>query len=193
MPQHEHQRGVWLRDFARFKRQTAWKRVRRAGQQFIDNFRKELLRTNCDKEADIDKPLTVAMRLLLKRLGADVEDQLPVVQITDQNRHPADIAFTRGKTRWIVEIKTNLDFNSLGAAVLGAMAFRKDNPKTNFMLLCLYHKPKKGDLRQALDYCDLHEMIDSMIVLTRNGDGDDYYENFADRLNELVDIIEKIT
>jgi hypothetical protein len=129
------------------------------------------------------------------RTAVEFLDQIRIIQHTAKLIRQADVSFTVGKERWIIEIKLGLEFNSLGAAVLEAMAFKKQESKSKFILLSLYAKARRGDLLNTLKFCDLLNVVDHTFILTRNAEyrqGDIYFENFADNLNGFVDALPKV-
>jgi len=105
-----------------------------------------------------------------------------------------DISFTLGKKTWLVEVKTGLEFNSLGAAALEALAFKQADPDCVFVLLALYSKFGARTIAYAdgssvnhvlhiLNICGI-DPFDRVVVLSENAHSDDeWYAGFVKEMD----------
>jgi len=173
----------------------AYQTLTKERQRFIRTFR-EKLRDRGESlplgdRTGVVSPFAFALAELLVNHGADVEPVVPVVRIIPQVRKQADLVFSIANTRWVVEIKTAIEFNSLGAAVLEAVALRKVEPNSKYMLVGLYSKDSAGHHAQAvLDHCDMSEVFDFVAILSRNNiKGDAWNYNFAEGLTTFLERI----
>lgn len=177
----------WLRDLNRMREHAAFRSLTCDAVWLFEEFERNLRpQLEADARANIVSPFTAAVREFLIRRGITLEPTPPSVVVSGELKHSADIGFRYGDTRWVVEIKTGLEFNSLGAAVLGGLAFKAIDPSTRFVLLCLYLKARRGNLCEVLTVCRIEHAIDDVFILSRNGDGERWYDNFATSLNLFV-------
>lgn len=100
------------------------------------------------------------------------------------------------QTQWIVEVKTNLDFNSLGAAVLEAMLFKLKIPTCKTMLISLYEKNINGDLIKCLSSLFGKPVFDSIHLMSSNRLDDQvdlWHEHWITNNNSMVKMVETIS
>jgi hypothetical protein len=140
-----------------------------------------------DSRANIVGPFSAAVHSLLEKRGIAVDKCPLTIRVTEELFKRPDITFVHNEIQWVIEIKTGLEWNSLGAAVLEGLAFKAKAPKAKFVLLCLYTKAGRGDLLTTLKACGVGHAFDHAFVLSRTADTwDIYFDNFANNLNTFI-------
>jgi len=185
---HTHQQTEWLQYVAEFKEHSAWQMLSAASRQFIERFESNLRDRYCPKSrANVVTPFRLAVNATLAERGIKVDQTPASVEIGIDLERLSDISFTFQDDRWVIEIKTGLEFNTLGAAVLEALAFRAKTAATRLVLLSLYAKWRSGNLLEVLRTCNLQGTFDEIHILTSNSEsGDVWYVNWAGNLNKFV-------
>jgi hypothetical protein len=188
------QESEWLDSIARFRESTHIARVDGEGLGFLEDFERllgERTRVSAGDRNAVAAPFQRAVVELLARRGIAVECPVASVAVPQARNHCADLSFRHADTRWIVEIKTGLEFNSLGAAVLGARLFKQMEPQARFVLVSLYAKSWSMQPGQLLECVRSPELIDDFIVVSVN-QGNDYgawerwHARFADGIRMLT-------
>jgi hypothetical protein len=187
VPQHVQWTG-WMDTFMN---SGAWNTLTSERQQFVLTFRARLADKKSLSKGDrtgVVSPFANALAELLGNHGATIYP-VKYVQIIPYVKKKADLIFSIGMTRWVVEIKTGLEFNSLGAAVLEAVALRKVEPTSKYMLVGLYSKDSAGHHpHEVLAHCGMGRVFDFIAVLSQNRiKGDSWNYNFAEGLNSFLD------
>lgn len=179
---HTQQVKGWLTELNDFREHPAWKTLCPGAVHLIERFIGGLEEMPTDSRANVVGPFTAAINSLLKERGITVDETPLTIRVIEELFKRPDISFVHGKVQWVIEIKTGLEWNSLGAAVLEGLAF-----KAKFVLLCLYAKAGRGDLLSALEACGVGHAFDHTFVLSRTADTwDVYFDNFAKNLNTFV-------
>jgi hypothetical protein len=133
--------------------------------------------------------LTTALKTLLQKHGLRLDVPCCSVPIAPDVQKTADLSFIFNSVPYVVEIKTKLEFNSLGAAVLEAMAFKRQHSATHFILIGLYaFDAATFHARTVLENCGASPLIDSLVILSRNQDVKErtWNSHFAKAVNELI-------
>lgn len=162
------------------------------GRRFVAVMRENLIRVSGDRSAGDRQRVTTALRgaveMVLTERGVQIDPSPASVELVTGLSKTADISFRVNGVRWVVEIKCGLEFNSLGAAVLEGVLFRRREPASRLMLLSLYSKMRiqPARLRELLDELNVGHAFDYIAVLSLNSDPDAvWWENMASRINEL--------
>lgn len=136
----------WQKLLTKASKDYAIKNLSDDGRVFFETFRSELARevrklTNAmpGDRGGVVRPFTTAIKAVLQQRGI-VPDASTATVDTPVCQKRADLSFTYRKKQWIFEIKTGLDFNSLGAAALGALAFLKQRPTPRYVVISLYDR-----------------------------------------------------
>jgi hypothetical protein len=99
-------------------------------------------------------------------------DEPPLSVVIGGARKTTDVSFVYRRRQWAFEIKLGLEFNSLGAATLEAMAVKQKRESTRFVLLAAYSKfPRDRDPTDhawgVLQDCGASSAFHSIFVLSR--------------------------
>jgi hypothetical protein len=168
---------TWLGALRRLRQHKAYRQLDASGRVFVDTFLSELVEIHRRKGSAagdrnvVAAPFTKAVRALVQTRGLSLEEPKTV----GRAHHPADITFRHRERLWVVEIKTGAEFNSIGAAQLGALAYKALNEPVRFVLLSLYSKldpmnvphDPANEVRHVLRCCDAGGAIDHVHVLSR--------------------------
>lgn len=188
------QEADWLNDIEGFRRTKHVEVLDADGHAFLADFERRLRersRVSAGDRNAVASPFRGAVVDLLARRGILVECPVASIRIPQARGHSADLSFRHGATRWVVELKTGLEFNSLGAAVLGARLFKQQDPEVRFLLLSLYAKSWSMQPGQLLESVRSRELIDDFIVVSVNqgsgyGATERWHVRFAEGLATLV-------
>jgi hypothetical protein len=183
----------WLDDV---KKHEAWERFRPEGREFLLCFQSHL-RTGASppcRNGDRCKvvgPFTKALKELLRARGIKPDQSAASVDVAPGIRRAADVSFQASGVTWVIEIKIGLEFNSLGAAVLEALAFRTKRPAARLCLVSLYAKSSKYDednVQRVLQNCGVPESFHDVFILLRATDRN-WCASFVDRTNALLEYL----
>jgi hypothetical protein len=109
---------------------------------FLEYFESELKKrlgndASSGDRSGVASPFQAALIETLKRRNITPDIHAATVRTPIGNKH-SDVSFTYRKKLWIMELKTGLSFNSLGAAVWEALLFQHYYPDSRFTVLALY-------------------------------------------------------
>jgi hypothetical protein len=124
--------------------------------------------------------------------GIKLHQRSSSVELVPGTMKKADLSFDVRGMRWVFEVKSGLEFNSLGAAVLEGILFRHRDPNCRFVILSLYSKMRTSPdrLRELLAELRLSHAFDHIIVLSLNNDPDEVWrENMAKRVNDFFGLV----
>jgi len=166
------------------------------GRTFVRVMREQLATARGDRSDGDRQRVTTAFRKavesVLTERGIRIDDPPARVELLTGIKKAADVSFTTGGARWVLEIKCGLEFNSLGAAVLEGILFHRREPASRFVLLSLYSKMwiEPSRLAELLTEIGLGHAFDAIAVLILNCDPEeDWWSNAAVRINELFETI----
>jgi len=189
---YERQEDGWLKYLEAMRCSPSWHRLDASARRFVDSFEHRLRDgQGTGRRANVVTPFTDALAELLRDRGMVLDASPASVEIADGLRRTADLSGHVGEERWVIEIKTGMEFNSLGAAVLEALAFRHVEPGARLMLISLYAKNRSGNLLDVLRTCGLESAFDQVHVLTDNAAGDSWNDVFAERLAKMIEELPK--
>src|SRR5207244_349137 len=103
-------------------------------------------------------------------------------------RKTADLSFWIRGQHWIVEGKSGLEFNSLGAAALEGLAFKAKEPSAIFVLVSLYAKMQSCHARPILHRCGIPHAIDQVFALSDNSSVA-WSSEFVERVNAFFSFL----
>lgn len=186
------QRDGWIKWLKALHQSENSRDLSEVSRVFLDQFEQQLTdfrRQSVGDRTIVVRGFTTALKKTLRGNGISVDESDPSVVSKCGARKIADLGFHHRGLQWIAEIKTNLDFNSLGAATLEALLFRKKIPNCRFVLISLYLKDKASKHAMAiLDECGLGDAFDGVFVLTDNSvDDDQWCADFVRRVNAMWD------
>jgi len=195
--EYQHQGTGWLECIEHAKTANTWSSALPKTQKLVCDFEDEIKSVHDPKKrANIVTPFTNAVRKLLLASGLPLDKSAKSIVSEDGYKKQCDISFVCEQTLWIVEVKTNLDFNSLGAAVLEAMLFKHKMPDCKTMLISLYEKNINGDLVKCLSSLFGKPVFDSIHLLSSNRLDDKvdlWHEHWIMNINSMVRMLETIS
>ena len=132
----------WVETVKSLPHRSQWRYLTGDARYFVGQFRKHLLvrakeRPSKGDHNIIASPFSFALSDLLNRRRVTVS-QAPPIDIAGR-RKQADLAFTWLRERWVIEIKTQLTFDSLAAAALEGNAYLRKKEADRFPIVGLYH------------------------------------------------------
>ncbi len=173
MTDERAQESGWLRDITLTRQSAAFAELSSDGLFLLDTFEAKLHASQgTSKRSNIVTPFTKAVKDLLRRRGLVPDPSARAVTASTDLIKTADISFQFDGRPWIIEIKTGIEFNAFAAATLEGLAYKAQLPDCRFLLLALYAKNIKGDLRDVLTACKIPHAIDDVLALSNNRDTD---------------------
>ncbi|WP_141592258.1 hypothetical protein [Myxococcus sp. AB056] len=121
---------------------TRFRKLPKDSKFFLRSFESELRRrlgndANSGDRSGVASPFQTALIETLRSRNITPDTHAATVKTPIGNKH-SDVSFVYRKKLWIMELKTGLSFNSLGAAVWEALLFRSRYPDSRFTILALY-------------------------------------------------------
>lgn len=168
------------------------------GRKFVALMRTNLEATFGPEGDEAGQKVTNAFRnavaTVFRERGIDIDPQPASVRLVEGFRpKTADLSFSVNGIRWVFEIKSGLEFNTLGAAVLEGVLFRLRMPETRFVLLSLYSKMSvpPNQLRDLLAELQVGHAFDHLAILSVNSDvrAGVWWERMASRINEFFGLV----
>ena len=121
------------------------------GRRFVAVMREGLEETFGEEGEKAGQKVTNAFRravaTVLNERGIEHDRRPASVVLVPGIDKTADLSFRIQGVRWVIEVKSGFEFNSLGAAVLEGVLFRQREPGCRFVLLSLYSKMRAGRAR----------------------------------------------
>ena len=183
------QEKQWLDWIASFRTTPHAATIPQEADQFLTDFERRLRerpRVSAGDRYTVSAPFQGSIVDLLTRRGIAVECPVASVPVPQSRDHCADLSFHHEGTRWIVEIKTDLSFNSLGAAVMGAWLFKERHPDARFVVVSLYAKSRGMQPGHLLEPFRSRDLVDDFIVVSVNSPRARWNERFAEGLKMLT-------
>lgn len=135
--------------------------------------------------------LCQALTKLLVRRGVAVHPSPATAPLAEQSK-TVDLSFDHDG-EWLVEIKFGLEFNSLAAAAMEGLLFKRARPKSKFILISMYSKfgsggPPDEVAQGLLRYCGVAGAVGAIHVLSRRElNGGAWAQAFVAEVNRLCD------
>jgi hypothetical protein len=134
-----------------------------------------------------------AVMTVLSERGIEHEDPPASVVLVPGIDKKADFSFRVAGVHWVVEVKSGLEFNSLGAALLEGVLFQHREPDCRFVLLSLYSKMKAtpDQLVKLLTDLGLGHGFYHIVVFTLNSEEKSgaWWKNAARRINDFFCLV----
>jgi hypothetical protein len=133
-----------------------------------------------------------AVATVLNERGIELDPRPASVVLVPGIDKTADLSFRMQGVRWVIEVKSGFEFNSLGAAVLEGVLFRQREPGCRFVLLSLYSKMRASPdrLSELLTELMVGHAFDHIIVFSLNNDPDEvWWRNMAGRINDFFGLV----
>ncbi|MBA4191183.1 MAG: hypothetical protein C0467_24650 [Planctomycetaceae bacterium] len=132
-----------------------------------------------------------AVATVLTERGIEIDKRPASVELVPSLAKTADLSFRVRGIPWVIEVKSGLEFNSLGAAVLEGVLFRHRRPGGQFVLLSLYSKMKAtpDQLEALLMELGVGHAFDHIAVFSLNSVTDDWWRDTARRINEFFGLV----
>lgn len=168
------------------------------GRLFVAVIRQNLAESFGPEEEEAGQKVTNAFRravaTVLSERGIRIDERPASVKLVEGFRpKTADLSFTTNGVRWVFEVKSGLEFNTLGAAVLEGVLFRLRQDETRFVLLSLYSKMSvpPNRLTGLLVELGVSHAFDHIVILSVNADdlAGVWWENMAARINDFFGIM----